>query len=157
MDEDILIHDELERLARAHLIAENAGSTNLDEDGAMEVNPEIAKTLRSALHSSLTGSSQDMTAIVSVPASTPLPADWLFRLEAPVSTPEQLETMLGLESGKLQSVNALREAGEDRGTELVQFVFVTGDIKRRIEQHVREGILKLLPLFVKVTKTGAGM
>jgi hypothetical protein len=157
MDEDSTIHDELERLAWAHLIAENAGATNLGEDGAMEVNPVIAATLQYALQSSLRGSSQDMAAIVSVSAATPLPADWLFRLEAPVSTPEQLETMLGLESGKLPTVNALREEGEDRGDEHVQFVFVTDDIKRRIEQQVRGGIIKLLPLFVKVTKAGAAM
>lgn len=151
MDEDAAISEELERLAHAHLLAENVGSGEEHGFNSIGVSPEIAETLRLALYTNLSGSAQDMTAIVSVPTSMKLPADWLFRLGALASTPEQLEGVLELTSGALQSVEALRQHSDDRVEERVNFVFVTDSIKSLIEQRVRTGGLKLVPLFVKIS------
>jgi len=158
MDEDQLIRDELEHLAQAYTAADaDLGEPIASEQrlNGLDISADAAIALQSALRSSINeggpSKPKEQTAFVSVPDG--LPADFLFRLEPPVETPDQLDQVLGLPKGTLQSVTADRTGEEGEQVENVQFVFVDKELKESIAKWIEEKKIGITPLFVTLTKT----
>ncbi|MCJ1306956.1 hypothetical protein MMC25_000600 [Agyrium rufum] len=191
MEEDDLIHSELEHMALAYLAVDAdlgepiASAQRLEE---LEMSPSAGLVFQSALRSTIptsdenaaqqnatirytdfayasgTGGAEIVTAtqprqqvaFASVPDS--IKEDFLFRLEEPIETPVKLEAALGLGKGSLKSVVAERTGEEGEGVEVVRFVFVTEEVKRRILEWLgKEGLKGFVPLFVELRKTIRGI
>ena len=161
MSDDGLIHEELERLAQAHLAMDaadeasesNATASALSAD--MDVTPEVAMSILQASRGAFASSHpKEQMALVSVPSG--LPTDWLFRLEIPVESSDKLEKSLGLEKNTLQGIMAAKTSDSGENVEDVLFVFVTDELKRMISRWIEHEGVSITPLFVKLAKTTQG-
>ena len=159
MDKNKIISDELEHLAQAYTAADaDLGDpfATVQQLNDLDMSPEAALSLQTALRSTINESGlgreiKEQTALVSVPDG--LPADFLFRLDDPVETPEKLDEALDMPNGTLQSVTANRTGEEGEVEEEVKFVFVTKELKEAIMKWIKEKNVKIVPLFVTLTKT----
>ena len=149
---------EVERLARVHLAAssdetsENATSSNAvspQEDDDLLISPGLISSILDKENES----SPEQTALVSVPASTPLPDNFLFRLEAPLGTSGKVEEALNLQPGTVKKIAAERTGEVGEKGEKVDFVFITKEGMESIKAWIADKKVEMQPLFVTIART----